>query len=144
MNFLYQAHSGLRYLVLLTGVLAIVVLAISMSRPKPLGAARGLAAAFTGMLHLQVLLGLALVIGGIFYGALMGHLVMMILAVVAAQGSAILAKRTTDERKATTMRLGGIVVALLLIVVGIMAIGRNPLESRAVTPAVASPESPVQ
>jgi hypothetical protein len=133
MNFLYQAHSGLRYLVLLAGLAALVTLAISMTTNRPSGAAKGITAAFTGLLDLQVLLGIALVIAGIFYGALMGHLVMMVLAVLAAHGSGLLAKRTPDPRKATQMRLMGVVAALLLIVFGIMAIGRSVFGSAAPT-----------
>ena len=133
MNFLYQAHSGLRYLVLLAGLAALVTLAIGYFTNRPSGAAKGLAAAFTGLLDLQVLLGIALVISGVFYGALMGHLMMMVLAVLAEHGSSVLAKRTPDARKATQMRLMGVVAALLLIVFGILAIGRSVFGSAAMT-----------
>ena len=125
MNFLYQAHSGLRYLVLAVGVVAILVMAYSLITNRPMGVTRTLSAAFTGFLDLQVLLGIALVVAGIFYGALMGHLVMMVLAAMAAHGASILAKRTTDERKATTMRLMGVIIPLLLVAFGVMAIGRS-------------------
>ena len=57
MNFLFHAHSGLRYIVLLVGLVAIAVLAIGLIRKKPIGAERGLTAAFVGVLDLQVLLG---------------------------------------------------------------------------------------
>jgi heme A synthase len=133
MNFLYQAHSGLRYLVLLAGLAALVTLAIAFSTNRPSGAAKGLTSAFVGLLDLQVLLGIALVISGVYYGALMGHLAMMVLAVVAAHGSSVLAKRTPDARKATQMRLMGVVAALLLIVFGILAIGRSVIGSGPMT-----------
>src|SRR5688572_23961545 len=106
MNMLYQAHSGLRYLVMLAGIAALIALAIDLSTKRQSGAARGLSAAFTGLLDVQVLLGIALVIGGVYYGALMGHLMMMILAVAAAHATGILAKREADARKATIARLG--------------------------------------
>lgn len=122
---LYQAHSGLRYLVLLAGVAALVALLIDLSAKRQSSAARALSAAFTGLLDLQVLLGIGLVIGGVYYGALMGHLMMMILAVGAAHATSILAKREPDARKATIARLAGVFAALVLIAVGVAAIGRN-------------------
>ena len=125
MKMLYMAHSGLRYLVLLAGIAALVMLAIDLSAKRQSGAARGLTAAFTGLLDLQVLLGIALVVGGVYYGALMGHLMMMILAVGAAHATSILAKREPDARKATIARLAGVIAAIVLIIVGITAIGRN-------------------
>lgn len=125
MTALYHAHSGLRYLVLLAGVAALLVLAYGVIARKPVGAGRGLSLAFTGLLDLQIVLGLVLVAGGMFYGALMGHLTMMLLAGVAAHVASVLARRAADERRAATLRLAGVAVALLLIVGGIMAIGRS-------------------
>jgi hypothetical protein len=133
MNMLYQAHSGLRYLVLLAGIAALIALVIDLSAKKQSAPARSLAAAFTGLLDLQVLLGIALVIGGVWYGALMGHLMMMILAVGAAHATGILAKKEPDPRKATIARLGGVIAALVLILVGITAIGRNVMGTMPMT-----------
>ena len=130
MNFLYQAHSGLRYLVLLAAVIALVALGIGLASGRAAPRGRVFALAFTGLLDLQVLLGLGLVIGGIFYGALMGHIVMMVLAAVVAHASSIMARRSgDDERRATRLRFIGVVVALVLIVGGIMAIGRSVIGS---------------
>lgn len=125
MNILYQAHSGLRYLVLLAAIAAIVALGYALATRRPVRAGRGLTAAFTGLLDLQLLLGLALVLAGIWYGALIGHLAMMVLAAVAAHAGTMIARRSADERRATTMRLGGVVLALVFIIGGIMAIGRS-------------------
>jgi hypothetical protein len=129
MNVLYQAHSGLRYLVLLVGVVALLAFAYGLASRRPVRAARALSSAFAGLLDLQLLLGLGLVLGGIFYGALVGHLVMMGLAVVAAHVSAVMARRATDERRALAIRLVGVLLALLCIVGGITAIGRGVLGS---------------
>ena len=134
MNVLYQAHSGLRYLVLLVGLLALVALVYGVATRRPVGAARALTGAFTGLLDLQILLGIALVIGGIFYGALMGHLVMMLVAAGIAHAASIMAKRAPDERRALTMRLIGVLGALLCIVAGITAIGRSVIGSAPATP----------
>jgi len=133
MNLLYHAHSGLRYLVLLAGVVAAVAFAYGLAARRPLGAARGLTAAFTGLLDLQILLGLGLVLGGVFYGALIGHLVTMLLAAVAAHASSVMARRATDERRALATRLVGVVLTLVLIAVGITAIGRGVFGSAPMT-----------
>jgi hypothetical protein len=133
MNALYHAHSGLRYLILLTGVVALAVFAYGLITRRPVRGAPGFTVAFTGLLDLQLVLGFGLFFGGIVYDALMGHMVMMILAAVAANGSAILAPRATTERQEVVMRLAGVVIALACIVIGILAIGRSVLGSAPAT-----------
>jgi heme A synthase len=123
MTFLYHAHSGLRFLVLMAGVLALGILAWGMIRKRPYDRLPRLGTmAFVGLLDLQVLLGLALVFLGIWYPALMGHLLLMILAVVAAHLAAVLARGSTEPGKAHRIALAGVVLALLLVVGGILAI----------------------
>jgi uncharacterized membrane protein YphA (DoxX/SURF4 family) len=129
MTFLYQAHSGLRYLVLLAALGAVVSLAYALAMGRVDRSARVLPVAFTALLDLQVLLGIGLVIGGVFPDAAVGHLVMMVLALVAAHGASVMAKRANTERREMTIRLVGIVLALLLIAGGIMALGRSVLGS---------------
>ena len=133
MNMLYHAHSGLRYLVLLAGLLALLVFAYGLITRRPVRGAPGFTAAFAGLLDLQLVLGFGLFFGGIFYDAVMGHMVMMILAAVAANGSAILAPRATTERQELVMRIAGVVIALACIVIGILAIGRSVLGSAPAT-----------
>ncbi len=125
MNALYHAHSGLRYLVLLLGLVALALFAYGVLARRPVPAGRALMGAFVGTLHLQVLLGLALVVGGIWYGALMGHLTLMLVAAVVATVALVRSRRAVDERRALVLRLGGVAVALLCIVLGILAIGRG-------------------
>lgn len=129
MNMLYHAHSGLRYLILLVGLLALLVFAYGLITRRPVRGASGYTIAFTGLLDLQLVLGFGLFFGGIFYNALVGHMVMMIIAAVAANGSTILAPRATTERQELVMRLAGVIIALACIVFGIMAIGRSVLGS---------------
>ena len=129
MNFLYHAHSGLRYLVLLAAVAAIVALAYALASHRGARAARILPAVFTGLLDLQILLGIGLVMGGLFPDAVVGHLVMMIIAAAVAHGASVLAKRASSVQREQVTRLIGIVVALALIVGGIMALGRSVLGS---------------
>jgi hypothetical protein len=130
---LYHAHSGLRYLVLLAGLLALIVFAYGLITRRPVRAAPALTAAFTGLLDLQLVLGFGLFFGGIFYNAVVGHMVMMILAAVAANGAAILAPRATTKRQELAMRIAGVAIALVCIVIGIMAIGRTVLGSAPAT-----------
>lgn len=129
MNALYHAHSGLRYLVLLGAVLAIVVLTYGLVTGQRPRATRAVTASFTGLLDLQVLLGLALVMGGMLSDRATGHLIMMVLALAVAHGASIIAGRASDDRRELTVRLIGVVLSLALIAGGIMAIGRSVLGS---------------
>lgn len=125
MNFLYHAHSGLRYLVLLAALAALIALAMALATGRAGRAARILPAVFTGLLDLQVLLGIALVLGGLMPDIVVGHLVMMIIALVVAHGASIVARRATNERRGLIIRLAGIALALVIIIGGIMALGRS-------------------
>lgn len=132
LSVLYHAHSGIRYLVLLAAVAALVLTARGLSGRAPYaGPVRGAVGAFVGLLHLQLLLGIGLVASGIWYPALMGHVVMMALAVAAAQLLSGWARRAPDAARAHRLALAAVAAALLLIVGGIAAIGRHPLQSRA-------------
>lgn len=124
MRPLFFAHSGLRYLVLLAGVVALVYLAWSvLGRKQGSKGGRVVMSTFVGLLDLQILLGIVLVAMGDFYPALIGHIMTMVIAAVVAHGSAAYAKRP-GVAKADAIRLAGVVVTLVLIVAGILAIGR--------------------
>ena len=133
MDILFHAHSGLRYLVLLAALAAMVALVYALATARAVRASQLLAASFTGLLDLQVLLGLGLVIGGIFPDAVVGHLVMMVFAAVITHASSIVGQRASSERRELGIRLAGIVAALALIVGGIMAIGRSVLGTAPLT-----------
>jgi hypothetical protein len=126
---LYHAHSGLRYLVLLAAGAALIALAHALASGRTTRAARVLPTAFTGLLDLQLLLGIGLVIGGIFTDAVAGHMVLMTIAVAVAHGAAIVARRAADDRRELSVRLGGIVLAVALIAGGILTLGRSILGS---------------
>jgi hypothetical protein len=83
-------------------------------------------AVFTGVLDLQVLLGILTVLTRPWYGALMGHLMMMILAAVAAHGISVYGRKQADPRRAHMVTLAGVALALLLILGGIMSIRDSP------------------
>lgn len=129
-TILFHAHSGLRYLVLLVGIIALVYTAVAAARRRPWDSTtRGLLLAFTGLLDLQVLLGLVLVFVWRFYPALWGHILMMLLAVATAHLTSILNRRRPVEQRSQAVAAGGVALALVLIVGGIMAIGRSIMGS---------------
>jgi hypothetical protein len=125
MRMIFMAHSGVRYLVLLAGFVAVLYLAMAVFTKRPNDrVARILGSTFVGLMDLQVLLGLLMVALGAFYPALMGHLFMMIGAVVVGHVAMKMAKSAAPPR-ANVIRLAGVVVALILIFGGILAIGRT-------------------
>ena len=90
MNILIMAHSGLRWLVLLVAVVAIVKFLMGWLRRSPyIGMDRGLMAGFTGLMDLQVALGIIFLLWNGFTGTgfprfrLEHGLVMIVAAVVA-------------------------------------------------------------
>lgn len=141
MKMLYMAHSGVRYLVILFAVLAIVglVLGFTASRRSAEGPSAGQAkgiriatASFVGVLDLQVILGIVLLVlmmaDGRYYPALIGHIIMMILAAVVAHVGSVLGRRRTGAG-AYSAPLFGVLTSLALVVGGIMAIGRGVMET---------------
>ena len=130
MNFLFQAHSGLRYLVLLAAVVALAyfVSGLVMKRPVDKGV-RILGSIFTGLLDLQIVLGLAMVAMGRFYPQLIGHIAMMLLA--AAVTHVLLVLNRKRPSPGYVLPLIAVVVALALIAGGTMAIGRGVLTQTA-------------
>jgi hypothetical protein len=137
---LFQAHSGLRFLVLLAGAIALAVLAWGWSGRRPFaGQSRASMAVFAGVLDLQVLLGVGLLLTRPFYGALMGHLMMMFAALGVVHALSVYARKQEDARRGHAVALAGVVLALLLVVGGIMSIGRSPFHMTPGAGAVAAP-----
>jgi heme A synthase len=128
-NILYYAHSGLRYLVLLAALAALIALTYSVATGRATRTARNLSTAFAGLLDLQIVLGIALVMGGIFPDAVTGHLILMVFAAVATHAAFLIGQHLSTNRWELGARLGGVLIALALIVMGIMAIGRTVLGS---------------
>ena len=127
METLFAVHSGVRYLVLFAGVIALVWFAWGKVRNRSFGGpAPALLAVFTGVLDVQVLLGISLLIGGRRPPAIGGHVACMVLAAIAIHSTA----RTHGRRpqpKGYGLPLFGVALALALIVLGILAIGRRVL-----------------
>ncbi|MBJ6765297.1 hypothetical protein DRW03_26150 [Corallococcus sp. H22C18031201] len=130
MTFFFHLHSGLRYLVLLAGVLAVAYFAFGLATQRPFDkVGRILGASYAGLLHTQVLVGICVLITRVYYPALIGHIVMMVLAAVVAQVCMSMNRRRTPPGYALPM--AGVIVSLLFIVGGIMAIGRGVFMSTA-------------
>lgn len=138
-NVLLQAHSGLRFLVLLAGAIAIAVLFWGWNARRPFaGQSRASLAVFAGAIDLQVLIGVGLLFVRPFYGALMGHLVMMFAALGVVHALAVYARKQEDTRRAHAIALAGAALALLLIVGGILAIRSGLFEMTPYTGAALS------
>ncbi len=119
------AHSGLRYLVLLAGILVVAYAAHGLATKKDYdGTMKILAAAFTGLLDLTVLLGVATLFTNSFYPQLGGHIVMMLLAAVLAHVVYGVMKRRPPERRTYGPHVVGTLIVLAIIATGILAIGR--------------------
>ena len=88
---------------------------------------RKLAVVFSGLLQLQVLLGLALIFTGTFYPALAGHILMMVLAAVSAKVVPSVMRRRPLEERTYLPFLVGALAALGLIYGGVAAIQRSLL-----------------
>ena len=131
---MFMAHSGVRYLVLLFGaacvVYALVGWATGRRYDRPM---RVLASMFAGTLHLQVLLGVAVIltIPGSFSAALMGHILPMVLAAVVAQLPVSVMRRRPREQRTYAPHAVSSLIALALIWAGVAAIGRSLLGSAA-------------
>ena len=127
---LYAAHSGLRFLVLLAGLFVVLYALVGFFGKREYSNAMGhLAAVFTGLLHLQLLTGVAVLFTRPFYNSIIGHLFLMLLAAAVAQLTSSVVKRRPREEKTYGPHLVGAAVALGLVAAGILAIGRGVLES---------------
>ena len=126
MDILFQAHSGLRYLVLLAAAIAFVLFLVGAigRRPWTPGARRVLAA-FLGSLDLQALLGLALVVGGRRPPGWTEHLAFTAGAVVVAHLAAVVHRRRPGPT--FVLPFAGVSVAIVFLVLGIRALGRAVL-----------------
>jgi hypothetical protein len=129
-NVLFHAHSGLRYLVLLSAVLAIGYFALGLFTKRPYDrGVRIFGAIYVGLVDLQILLGLVMVAMGRYYPALIGHIVMMIAA--AGVAHVVLARNRKSANPGYLLPLIGVMISLVLLVGGILAIGRPIIGSGA-------------
>jgi hypothetical protein len=126
LNGLLQAHSGLRYLVLVAGIAALLypLFSVVTKRPYDRGV-RIVCSSFARLLHLQVLLGLVIVMTGRFSPQLIGHIFMMFAAAVTVQVPNSVMRRRQPEERTVMPHLIANAVTVALIWGGIAAIGRG-------------------
>lgn len=129
-DFAFNAHSGLRYLVLLIGVIAAVYALVGMMRKTPVDkAGLTLVRVWTVVLDIQFLLGIitliALIAAGRFQPQLIGHLILMVAAIAVAHMGAVKLKKADPAARGWGLMLATTLVPLLVIVGGILAIGRS-------------------
>ena len=122
---LFYAHSGLRYLVLLAGVLVLGYAGYGQATKREYDKTmRILAAVFTGTIDLTALFGVAHLLSGVFYPQLGGHIASMVLAAVVAHMVSAVMKRRPIAQRTFMPHIVGTLVVLALVATGIMAIGR--------------------
>ena len=118
-------HSHFRYLVLLMGVLVTLYAIFGLMARRPFDrAALVLLRIFTGVIDLQVLLGVITLVTRPFFPALIGHIVMMVAAAAVAHlGAVRLKKQPANERSYTALLVAGL-LPLVIMVGGILALQR--------------------
>jgi hypothetical protein len=123
MGILLMIHSILRWLIVIVGVVALVKFAIALAQKSEFGKMdRGLSSGFSGLMDLQVTLGLLyFIITGIggagFPMYRIEHMVTMLLAATAGHAPAMFKKKGYNQ---FAVALASIVVALLLVYVGVL------------------------
>lgn len=122
--FVYHTHSGIRYLVLLLGVLALgyALYGVAGSRPYD-QTMRKLAGFFSVAIQINVLVGLALLFTGTgFYPQLGMHVISMIAAAVVAQIVPSVMRRRPESERSYMPHLVNVAAALALVAYGVLAI----------------------
>lgn len=121
---LFQAHSGLRYLVLLAGAVAAVWFLFGWISRKRYGPpAPAALAAFVGLLDLQGLIGVVMYVAGRRAPGIVDHLVVMLGAIVVVHLMAITIKKRPGPI-GYGLPLATVALGLALIVLGIRLLGR--------------------
>jgi multisubunit Na+/H+ antiporter MnhB subunit len=135
MQYVLMAHSILRWLIVLAALLALIRLGWGLASKRAYDqTAWRLVNAYSGLMSLQMLLGLIYFLwsgfaGSGFPGYRIGHLVVMLLAVVASH----LPKRWKNAPDAVRTRndLITLVVSLILVALGVMMLPQGWAHSAA-------------
>ena len=121
MGLLISLHSILRWIIVIVGLAAVLNFLVGWARKSAFSKMdRGLASAFSGLMDLQVTLGLLyfLIIGfsgGGFPMFRIEHLTTMLLAAVAAHAPAMFKKAANKH----TFAFYAVTAALILVVIGV-------------------------
>lgn len=122
MNILLEIHSILRWVIVIVGLIAIVKFLIGWASKNEFGRIdRGLSSGFSGLIDLQVVLGLVYFLITGFGGAgfpsfSIEHTVTMLIAAFVAHAPAMLKKRPVNKFAVSFFAVIG---ALLLIYIGV-------------------------
>lgn len=123
MNILFMTHSGLRWLILLVAAIAIVRFALGWLQGGEFkGMDRGLTAGFSGLMDLQVTLGIIFLLWNGFTGTgfpayRIEHGIAMILAAVVAHLPA--RWKNADSKNRFRNTLFTVIGSVLLVIVGL-------------------------
>lgn len=122
--FVYHTHSGIRYLVLLLGILAMGYALYGVATGRPYDERmRKLGGYFSVLLQINVLVGVALLFTNTgFYPQLGTHVILMVGAAVVAQIVPSVMRRRPMEERTYMPHVVNVVAALALVVFGILAI----------------------
>src|SRR5512136_62982 len=113
MEFVLTVHSIVRWLVVIVAVIAVVRCALVMAgKAQSSGMDRGLMSGYTGLLDLNVLLGLILIVGLGFTTQRIEHAVTNIIGVAVAHILAQRAKKIEDAKLKARTNLLGVVISL--------------------------------
>jgi heme A synthase len=124
-SFFFQMHSGWRYVILLAGALVIAYGLFGAVTNRPFDKRmRILGSSLAGVLHLQVLIGIALIFSGRFNPGSGLHVIAMIFAAVCAQIPVSVMRRRPEEERTYGPYAVWASVAMALIFVGITSMGR--------------------
>jgi hypothetical protein len=122
MRMLFHAHSGLRYLVLLMGLIALVFFAYGLATKRPVDKrVRIIGSSFVGMLDLQILLGIFLAFTWpVVDGRIWTHMVTMLLA--AGLAHALLVVNRKRPNPGYALPLAAVAGALVLVAIGVVVV----------------------
>lgn len=124
--FLFQSHSGFRYLALLSGLVVIgyALYGVATKRPHD-KRMKNLAITFRSMMDISLFLGVVLIMTSYgFYNDLGVHILIMVLATVVSHiVPAVMRKRPQAERTLTPYAVAT-AIALVLVALGTLSIGR--------------------
>jgi|YNPNPStandDraft_1061719.scaffolds.fasta_scaffold72817_2 hypothetical protein len=129
LQVLFYAHSWVRWLILLAAAIAIAKYLIGLAGKREFDKmSGGLTSAFSGLMDLQVVLGLSYFLWSGLAGAgfprqRIEHLAIMIIAAVVAHLPAIWKSKSAAVRYRNTLLT--VLVSLLLVVVGVFTLSGN-------------------
>jgi heme A synthase len=127
---LLAAHSGIRYLTLLFGFAAVLYAGFGWATGRPYDKTmRRLAVFFAGSIHLEILIGVAVMFSGRFYSAIYIHFLTMLAAAVVAQLPPSVMRRRPPEQRTYPPHVIATLIALGLIYIGIVGLGRGLFQS---------------